>query len=346
MTTRDSLPALPKAGRRLDAASYRAIAESVSDLCRDDANLLNERELAIAFDILRLVLGRVEAQVRRTVSQRVARRTDLPRDLALPLAHDEIYVAVPMLLHSPVMTEDDLIGIARHSTDLHRLAIAERRGLGVTVTRVLIDIGGPDVIRCLIDNSSAGFDRECFAILTDRARRNTALQEPLVERPDFPPDLAAAMLLWVGAGMKRIIARRFGAEIAATIRPDIDSTLQEVLALLPSATAAAGYGRFPRVFGATEQDLSVLTRLDPATVRNALNRGGPRAFALMCRAAGVTRGYFETLYREFYGLTDAEATRRASERQALTPLLDRATPEQAKDALVRMIHTGAPDDNS
>jgi len=334
MTDQDSAVA---PSRRVNAEGYRTIAETVSHLCRSDADLLTERERAIAFDILTMVIDRVEAKVRRVISERVARRPDLPRDLALPLARDEIYVAVPMLLHCPVLSDDDLIAIATSLSTLHRLAIAERPRLGPAVARVLIDIGGTEVVQGLIGNASAEIDHDGFLTLAERARDEAALQEPLVERTDFPPDLAATMLLWVGAGMKRVIAKRYSKEIAESVRPDIDRTLEEVLARLPAAVTATGYARFSRVFGATERDIAVLTRLDVETVRRFLRDGGPRAFTLMCRAAGVTRSYFETLYRDFHGLGEAETVRTAPENQDLAALFDRTGAEQAKDLLVRAI---------
>lgn len=330
--------ASPTAGRakRLDADAYRTIAETVSYLCRSDADLLSEREIAIAFDILTMILGRLEARGRRMISERVARRADLPRGLALPLARDEIYVAVPLLLHCPALSDEDQLEIAAALAP-HRLALAERPGLGLAVTRALIEIGDTPVIQCLIDNASAAFDHDCFRALTERARDEIAIQEPLVERRDFPPDLAGAMLPWVGAGMKRVIARRFGAAIAEAVRPDIDRALEGVLARLPAAAAATGYARFARVFAATEREIAILTRLDADAVRRALTDGGPKAFTLMCRASGVTRGYFETLYRDFHGLADIEAMRNAPEYMALTALFDRGSPEQAKEHLIQAI---------
>src|SRR5258708_18636644 len=66
------------------------------------------QERALFDDILEKVLDEVEPLARRELSERLAMRADAPRRVVVKLASDTIVVAAPVLIHSPVLQDDDL----------------------------------------------------------------------------------------------------------------------------------------------------------------------------------------------------------------------------------------------
>lgn len=104
------------------------------------ANGLSKDEEAIAEDLFRLMLYDAEANVRRVLSEILKQSPTLAHDIAVALANDVADVAVPMIEHSAVLDEDDLLDIVRERSTRHRLAVLRRAGL-------------PDRVRAALDAS-------------------------------------------------------------------------------------------------------------------------------------------------------------------------------------------------
>jgi len=75
---------------------------------------------------------------RRYVSVLLAKRADVPLELARRLAMDDADVAAPMIVGSPVLTSSDLVQILRCGPEHVRL-VAKRLELGSEIASVLID---------------------------------------------------------------------------------------------------------------------------------------------------------------------------------------------------------------
>lgn len=69
------------------------------------------------------------AEKRRLLSAELASRTDAPRGLISFLAQDEIAVAEPVILQSPVLTEDDFTAIVRFGSPAHIAKLRRRSDL-------------------------------------------------------------------------------------------------------------------------------------------------------------------------------------------------------------------------
>ena len=109
-----------------------ALAESILQVCLQTNSSLSTKELEITFDILRKLVGDVEMEVRRTIAKRLATRGDLPHDIALFLANNQIEVAYPVLVDGIVLEDVDLIMIARGKTASYQIAVTLRRHLSKT----------------------------------------------------------------------------------------------------------------------------------------------------------------------------------------------------------------------
>lgn len=108
------------------SATIVASAVNVAGAYCDSADASNERE--IAEEVLATWLKNAALEVREALARQLRSCPFLPRKLALEMAADVETVAVPILRHSPVFTQDDLCEIAqrRHGqTDRRR---REERG--------------------------------------------------------------------------------------------------------------------------------------------------------------------------------------------------------------------------
>jgi uncharacterized protein (DUF2336 family) len=128
----------------------------------------------------------VEPAARVEIAAQLAHLRRAPDGIVRKLALDEIEIAQPLLICSPVLTDDELIGIAQIRGNAHRRAIAARPGIGETVTRALAERGDDSVRRVLAGNVSARFSEEGARHLSDQARRDPEIVELIAAHPGMP----------------------------------------------------------------------------------------------------------------------------------------------------------------
>lgn len=85
---------------------------------------------------------------RRTLSVELAPRSDAPHRLMRYLAQDEIVIAEPVILESPVLTEGDLFAIAKYGSPAHVAKLRMRAQLPEPV-RLLLDRHNPKEVELL-----------------------------------------------------------------------------------------------------------------------------------------------------------------------------------------------------
>lgn len=222
---KEDLTELLELARDRSSEGRRTLVATIGDLFEGQGEALTERERALMTDILNKLIQEVEGVVRRELSQRLAAREDVPRELVLMLANDEIEVARPILLASEVLKDSDLIEIIRHRSMQHQLSIAMRRKVSESVSDALIEAGHVDVIKALLDNPNSRLSHAAMEYLVEESRRVDTYQEPLVHRSDLPQPLARRMCLWVSAALRSHILANH--EIDPT---ELDDLLEAIIA--------------------------------------------------------------------------------------------------------------------
>ncbi len=189
-----------------------ALTATIGDLFDQQDDVLSERERALMTDILRKLIHDCEKAVRRDLSERLAAVPNPPHELIVALANDEIEVAEPILKQSKLLRDAELIGVIRHRTQQHQLAIAMRRSLSEYVSDALVETGNIDVIKVLLENSDAKISEATMEYLAEESRRVDTYQEPLLRRDDLKPELAERMYLWVSAALRSHIVETFDVD--------------------------------------------------------------------------------------------------------------------------------------
>jgi uncharacterized protein (DUF2336 family) len=123
-----------------------------------------------AEEILELVRV-LPPEKRRTISVELAPRADAPRELMRLLAQDEIIIAEPVILESPVLTEDDLCAIAKCGSPAHVARLRQRPNLPGRVIALLdpLQISEPILLAKLRAHSIAEFRSLFVNIAGDEA---------------------------------------------------------------------------------------------------------------------------------------------------------------------------------
>jgi len=293
---------------------FDEIYVTVSALFQQQNPVFNVRERDLAIDILRRISKDVEMSIRIALAERLADDATAPHELIVLLADDRIEVARPVLMRSRVLTEPDLIQIARNGSDDHHLALAGRPDLGEPVSAALARSECEAVVVALLRNKGAQIATETFDSLVERARQLASLQQALAERHDLPQALALRMYVWVSAALKSSLLQRY-PEVAQSLGPAIDETSAMLQAGKPATSEASakklieklsGSGQLRasfliRVLHQGQMDLfdhgfAALLQIDVEALRRLLYHNNPNAVALACRAAGIDRSAFLTVF--------------------------------------------------
>lgn len=141
------------------------------------------------------MLNDLELDEKILLSETMAHSEDASLPLIRQMSMDEAAVAAPILEHSPLLTEADLIAVSEGATTEHRLAVSRREaGLTTRVTDSLISFGEGAVLRSVTKNKTAEISANGFQTLAASAASDEELLSHLANRIDIPAECAEIIL--------------------------------------------------------------------------------------------------------------------------------------------------------
>lgn len=150
-------------------------------------NRFSPREREIAEQIFRLLMKDAIITVREILAQRIQHDPSVPRDIVLHLAQDAESVAIPILTHSEVLSDADLVALVHSSDELSKLlAVSGRPRLASTVSDALIDSNVPQVISGVLENEGAEISHQAFEKIVEGYHREPEIMQYLVNREVLP----------------------------------------------------------------------------------------------------------------------------------------------------------------
>lgn len=293
-----------------------ALTGAVTDLL--DAEL-SGREQEVLADVLIALMRQAEKDLRRALSDRLSVMDNVPLRLVLFLANDEITVASPILRHSQVLSDLDLVYIIKSQGPDYWQAIATRESLSAQVVDVLADTRDPGTAVMLAGNDRAALTPYAVQILADMAKQHEDVARPLLYRSELPMDIARELYAHVGVQLKAHIRAFFGEEATAPLGKVFDDLFVEFVdpdrphsefmptpSMLESADryAQAGLLNMQLVIetikrGQIGSFIALFARYSGLSVRRVhdmLLQVCPKGMAIACRAFGVQKGDFSSIY--------------------------------------------------
>ena len=296
-------------------ASREEIYLAVASLYRIQGTGLNERERGLMREILRRLTRDVEMAIRVAVAQRLAEDISAPHDLILMLVDDAIEVARPIILRSPLLREEDVLDLIARASVAHREAVAGRPHIGERVTDALTACGTEPVLVALVRNVTAKISSAGYGILVEKSRNFATLHEPLAHRPDLPPVLAEKMCEWVSEALRSHIRTHY-AVAPGLVDKALESANRAIRSDPPGNPPSEGAGKLIEKLAASGQlkasflmrvlsqgqvalfDLAFaqLLGVELARFTTLFYDNGARTVAMACRAVGIDRSVFPTVY--------------------------------------------------
>ena len=245
-------------------------ARVVSQLAIDiDSGRLSVSEWQLALDIMRAMAADAEVMVRRAVAASMKSSENLPHEIALRLARDDISVALPVLENSLVLSDDDLISILADGNGAKQVAIARRPLVSETLASAIVDTGNAAAVTTLVSNDGAALTEPLLKKTLDRYGQFETVKAAMVHRDQLPVTITERLVSLVSEKLKLTLAARH--RLPADVATDIilDARERATVSLLSQGSSQEDTH-------ALIQQLHASGRLTPSLVLRALCSGDMR----------------------------------------------------------------------
>lgn len=243
----------------------RAIA--AHKLCRAiDRAPLTRMERESAHAIMQFMANDATELVRRALAVTLQNSPHLPHDLATKLANDIDSIAVPVISHSPVLEDNDLIDLVRGDSAVRQMAVAGRKQVSTKVVRVLVNEAREAAVAVAAANEGARFDEKAFEDTLSRFGDNAKITDGLISRDTLPVHITEKLVTMVSDEAMRRLAERH--ELPPQLAVELSEGAREraTIDLVDQAGRAADMRRFV-------QQLHLNGRLTPSIILRGLCLG-------------------------------------------------------------------------
>jgi uncharacterized protein (DUF2336 family) len=282
------------AGERAEATRSLARAWLISDLSEDDR--------AAAEGALLMLLDDPSPLVRQAMAEVFARSAEAPAAIVQALSLDQPSIALPVLEHSPLLIDADLVDIVATGNGEMQCAIARRINLPPSVSAAIAEVGSPAAALELIENAYAELAPFSWDRIVERHGHLAAIRESMLVLEGLPAATRLALVArnWLSADRAgrltdearerstvNIAARSRGEDMQGLVR-HLRASGQLTAGLILRALLSGNLELF-------DAALAELSGLPQARVTALLHdRGGASLQALLIRA-----GFPESTFAAF-----------------------------------------------
>jgi len=174
------------AGERAEATRALARAWLISDLSEEDR--------AAAEGALLMQLDDPSPLVRQAMAQVFARSGQAPAAVVQALSLDQPSVALPILEHSPLLIDADLVDIVATGNSETQCAFARRIGLQASVCAAIAEVGTAEAALELIENPYAELASFSWDRIVERHGHLAAIRESMLALEDLPSATRLALV--------------------------------------------------------------------------------------------------------------------------------------------------------
>jgi uncharacterized protein (DUF2336 family) len=185
---------------RADATRALARAWLVSDLCEEDR--------AAAEGALLMQLDDPSPLVRQAMAEVFARSAQAPAAIVQALSLDQPSVAVPILEHSPLLIDADLVDIVATGNCETQCAIARRIRLPASVCAAIAEVGSAASALELIENPYAELAPFSWDRIVERHGHLAAIRESMLVLEDLPSATRAALVAKLSETLAQFVVAR------------------------------------------------------------------------------------------------------------------------------------------
>ena len=229
-------------------------------------------ELAIAEQILRVLMRDTEVIVREALAIALKDNPNIPRDIILALSRDIDSVALPVLESTMVLTDADLIAIVQSATHIVRpSAIAKRKILSKEVSMALVATHNPIVVTQLMKNPQAQIGEDALQAILREHGKNQEITQTMAQRPNLPATIVEKIITMVSDSLAESLRVQYNIS-SSTIAAETEKTRE--IATLKLVDGQINQHDIEKLV----DQLQVFGRLTPSIILTSLCRGNLHFF--------------------------------------------------------------------
>ncbi len=231
------------AGERAEATRSLARAWLISDLSEDDRTA--------AEGALLMLLDDASPLVRQAMADVFCRSSEAPAAIMQALALDQPSVALPVLEHSPLLIDADLVDIVATGNNEMQCAIARRIQLPPSVCAAIAEVGSASAALELIENPYAALAPFSWDRIVERHGHLAAIRESMLVLDGLPSATRMALVAKLSDTLAQFVVARnwLSAERAGRIASEARERSTVNIAARSRADEMAGLVRHLRVTG-------------------------------------------------------------------------------------------------
>lgn len=246
-----------------------------------------DRVQGYAYQALEILASDQLANVRQILAETLKDVTQAPEDLINRLARDsELAVSCPILEHSPVLSEANLLDIISSGISSGALgAISSRATVTTSVSDAIVDTNDVPAITTLLCNESAQIREDTLDLLVERAQNVNEWQGPLVHRPILHNEAALRLAEFVAENLLNSLKQRkdLSARTLSKVRKEVNRRIENSHKPKPATSETVSDGEsnsdlkdeyawlFQQPPHVIAQNLHRMGRLNTQVIANALN---------------------------------------------------------------------------
>ena len=188
------------AGERAEATRALARAWLISDLSEDDRTA--------AEGALLMLLDDPSPLVRQAMADVFARSAEAPAAIVQALSLDQPSIALPVLEHSPLLIDADLVDIVATGNNDMQCAIARRINLPASVCAAIAEVGSPAAALELIENAQAELPPFSWDRIVERHGHLAAIREAMLMLENLPAATRLALVAKLSDTLAQFVVAR------------------------------------------------------------------------------------------------------------------------------------------
>ncbi len=167
-----------------------------------DQGNLSPSERAMAEQIFRIMVKDAEVRVREALAINLKENPNVPHDVAMTLAKDVDQVALPVLLFSEILSDEDLVQIVRSQDPVKQKAIAGRARVSAAVADAIVEDADKEAVVALVANEGAELSEKSLDKVIDKFGEDEAVQKPMVQRSALPVTIVERLVHKVSENLR------------------------------------------------------------------------------------------------------------------------------------------------
>ncbi|SCA57022.1 conserved hypothetical protein [Candidatus Terasakiella magnetica] len=264
------------------------LAKKITDLAPKLTAYEVDRVQSYAYQALEILASDQLANIRVILAETLKDVAQAPEEVIKTLAHDsELSVACPVLEHSPVLRDEDLLDIISSGISSGALgAISNRSTVSSDVSDAIVETHDVPAITTLLCNDSAQIREETLDHLIEESQDITEWQGPLVQRPVLSTHAVRRLAEFVADNLMDALQERedMSAEVLGAVRDEVNrriaqthkepSVVEKTLEVRNNNDLRKEYAwLFQQPPHVIAQNLKRMDRLDQQVIINAMAEG-------------------------------------------------------------------------